>query len=197
MEFFFSLFQNILLYSQANYFISILFFFFFLLCCSAFSSPGLLIFTTMSGYLFGIYYGFFISILSITFGSLLFFILSKIFFKYFFIEYYKKYAQNINKYISHSTLEYLIIFRLVPGLPLMVQNMILSLLDISKFNFLLATFIGFTPILFTSVIIGNKIKNIQLIKEISSHDLFTWDIVLIVSVLILLLILKIKFKKNN
>ena len=150
----------------------------------------------MSGYLFGIYYGFIISILSVTFGSLVFFILSKIFFKYFFIEYYKKYAQNINKYISHSTLEYLIIFRLVPGLPLMVQNMILSLLDISKFNFLLATFIGFTPILLTSVIIGNKIKNIQLIKEISSQDLFTWDIVLIISVLILLLILKIKFKKK-
>ena len=151
----------------------------------------------MSGYLFGIYFGFIISILSLTFGSLVFFILSKILFKYFFIEYYGKYAQNINKYISNSTLEYLIIFRLVPGLPLMAQNIILSLLDIPKIKFLLATFIGLTPIFLISVIIGNKIKNIQLIKEISSHDLFTWDIVLIVSVLILLLILKIKFKKNN
>ena len=79
----------------------------------------------------------------------------------------------------------------------MVQNMILSLLDISKFNFLLATFVGFTPILLTSVIIGNKIKNIQSIKGISGQDFFTWDIVLIISVLILLLIIKIKFKKNN
>ena len=79
----------------------------------------------------------------------------------------------------------------------MVQNMILSLLDISIFKFLLATFIGFTPILLTSVIIGNKIKNIPLIKEISSQDLFTWDIALIIFVLILFLILKIKFKKNN
>ena len=196
MEFLFSLLQYILLYSQDNYFISILFFFFFLLCYSVFSLPGLLIFTAMSGYLFGIYHSFIISILSVTFGSLAFFILSKIFFKYFFIKYYEKYAQNINKFISHSSIEYLIIFRLVPGLPLMVQNIILSLLDISKFKFLLATFIGFTPMILTSVIIGNKIKNIQLIKEISSQDLFTWDIVLIISVLILLLILKIKFKKN-
>ena len=196
MEFFFSLIQDILSYSQDNYFISILVFFFFLLCYSVFSLPGLLIFTSMSGYLFGIYHSFIISILSITFGSLVFFILSKIFFKYFFIDYYEKYTQNINKYISNSTLEYLIIFRLVPGLPLMVQNMILSLLDISIFKFLLATFIGFTPIILISVFIGNKIKNIQLIKEISSQDLFTWDIVLIISVLILLLILKIKFKKK-
>jgi len=196
MEFFFSLLQNILLYSQVNYFISILFFFLFLLCYSVFSLPGLLIFTSMSGYLFGIYYGFIISILSLTFGSLVFFILSKILFKYFFIKYYEKYAQNINKYISNSTVEYLIIFRLVPGPPLMVQNMILSLLDISIFKFLLSTFIGSTPIILTSVIIGNKIKNIQLIKEISSQDIFTWDIVLIISVLIFFLIIKIKFKKN-
>ena len=196
MEFFFSLLQNILLYSQVNYFISILFFFLFLLCYSVFSLPGLLIFTSMSGYLFGIYYGFIISILSLTFGSLVFFILSKILFKYFFIKYYEKYAQNINKYISNSTVEYLIIFRLVPGPPLMVQNMILSLLDISIFKFLLSTFIGSTPIILTSVIIGNKIKNIQLIKEISSQNIFTWDIVLIISVLIFFLIIKIKFKKN-
>ena len=196
MDFFFSFLQTILLYSQDNYFVSILFFFFFLFCYSAISLPGLIIFISISGYLFGMYYAFVISILSITFGSLVFFFLSKTFFKYFFIKYYEKYAQNINKFISHSSLEYLIIFRLVPGLPLMVQNIILSLLDISKFKFLLATFIGFTPIILTSVIIGNKIKNIKLIKEISSQDLFTWDIVLIISVLILLLILKIKFKKN-
>lgn len=197
MGFFFSLIQDIPTYSQDNYFVSILVFFFFLICYSVFSLPGLLIFTCMSGYLFGIYHGFIVSILSVTFGSLIFFILSKNFFKYFFIKYYKKYAQNINKYISHSSLEYLIIFRLVPGLPLMVQNIILSLLDIPKFKFLLATFLGFTPIFFTSVIIGNRIKNIQLIKGITGKDLFTWDIVLIISVLILFLILKIKFKKNN
>ena len=196
MEFLFSLLQYILSYSQDNYFVSILFFLYFLFCYSVFSLPGLLIFTAMSGYLFGIYHGFIISILSVTFGSLAFFILSKIFFKYFFIKYYEKYAQNINKYISNSTVEYLIIFRLVPGPPLMAQNMILSLLDISIFKFLLSTFIGSTPIILTSVIIGNKIKNIQLIKEISSQDILTWDIVLIISVLIFFLIIKIKFKKN-
>ena len=195
MEFFFSLLQNILLYSQDNYFISILFFFFFLLFYSIFSFPGLLIFTSISGYLYGMYYGFIISILSVTFGSLVFFFLSKIFFKFFFIEYYEKYAKNINKYISHSTVEYLIIFRLIPGPPLMVQNIILSLLDISIFKFIIATFIGFTPILLTSVFIGNKIKNIQLIKGVSSQDLFTWDFILIILLLILLLILRIKLKK--
>ena len=78
----------------------------------------------------------------------------------------------------------------------MAQNMILSLLDITISKFLLASFIGFTPFMFISVFIGNKIKNIQLIKEISSQDILTWDFVAIIFVLILFLILKIKFKKN-
>ena len=105
--------ETILLYSQDNYFVSILFFFFFLFFYSAISLPGLIVFISISGYLFGMYYGFVISLLSITFGSLVFFFLSKNFFKYFFIQYYEKYAQNINKYISNSSIEYLIIFRFI------------------------------------------------------------------------------------
>ena len=195
MDFSFSFLQTLLLYSQDNYFVSILFFFFFLFFYSAISLPGLIVFISISGYLFGMYYGFVISILSMTFGSFVFFFLSKTFFKYFFIQYYEKYAQNINKYISHSTLEYLIIFRLIPGLPLMVQNIILSLLDISIFKFIVATFFGFTPIFLISVFIGNKIKDFQLIKGITGQDIFTWDTILIISLLILLLILRIKLKK--
>ena len=84
MEIFFSLLQNIVIYTQNNYFTSILFFSFFLFFYSIFSLPGLIIFVAISGYLFGIYYSYVISILSITFGSLVFFLLSKKFFKYFF-----------------------------------------------------------------------------------------------------------------
>ncbi len=196
MDFFLSFLQTILLYSQDNYFVSILFFFFFLFCYSAISLPGLIILISISGYLFGMYYGFVISILSITFGSLVFFFLSKTFFKYFFIKYYEKYAQNINKYISNSSIEYLIIFRLIPGPPLMLQNIILSLLDIPIYKFLLSSFFGFIPIVFISVFIGNKIMDVQLIKEITSKDIFTWDFILFISLLLLLLILRIKFKKS-
>ena len=143
------------------------------------------------------YYGFVISILSITFGSLVFFILSKTFFKYNFIQYYEKYSQNINKYISNSSIEYLIIFRLIPGPPLMLQNIILSLLDIPICQFLLSSFLGFMPVVFISVFIGNKIMDVQLIKEITSKDIFTWDFILFISLLLLLLILRIKSKKSN
>ena len=59
----------------------------------------------------------------------------------------------------------------------------------------IVTFIGFTPVFFISVFIGNKIKNFQLIKGISSQDFFTWDFILTISLLVLILVLRIKLKK--
>ena len=197
MKFFFSVLQNMLLYSQDNYFISILFFFLFLLCYSIFSLPGLIIFTSISGYLFGIYYGFIISILSVTLGSLAFFFLSKIFFKYFFIEYYEKYTQNINQYISHSTLEYLIIFRLIIGPPLMLQNLILSFLEISNFRFILSTFIGLLPTVLFSTLIGNKLNNLASVNAITAKNIFTLDLLLILLSFILIMSVRIYFKKRR
>ena len=79
----------------------------------------------------------------------------------------------------------------------MLQNIILSLLDIPICKFLLSSFLGFMPVVFISVFIGNKIMDVQLIKEITSKDIFTWDFILFISLLLLLLILRIKSKKSN
>ena len=133
--------------------------------------PGLIFFVALSGYLFGIYYSFVISLIAISLGSLIFFIVSKLLFKNFFLKKYKKYTKNINKFISKSTIEYLIIFRMIGFFPLILQNIILSLLNISIPKFIIASLLGFTPIIFISVYVGNKIKNIQLIKELSSSDI--------------------------
>ena len=167
MDFFLSYFNDLLLYTKDNFLISLLIYFIFLFFYSSFSIPGLVVFIALSGYLFGIFYSYLISIISITLGSLIFFLLSKFFFQYFFLHYYEKYTNSINKYISKSTTEYIIIFRMIPGTPLMLQNLILSLLDISITKFCLATLIGFTPIIYVIAFIGNRIKDIHLIKDLS------------------------------
>ena len=197
MDFFFSYFNDLLLYTKDNFLISLLIYFIFLFFYSAFSLPGLVFFIALSGYLFGIFYTYFISLISITLGSLIFFLLSKFFFQYFFLHYYEKYTNSINKYISKSTTEYIIIFRMIPGTPLMLQNLILSLLDISITKFCLATLIGFTPIIYITAFIGNKIKDIHLIKDLSLIDLLSWDFILIFLIVIFLLFMKIKLKRNK
>ena len=104
-------------------------------------------------------------------------------------------GDNIDNYISKSTLEYLIIFRMIPGLPLLLQNIILSLLNISIYKFIIISLIGFSPIIFATVFIGNKIKDIQLIKELTTSDLLTWDFLFFIFLIVFMLFLRIKFKK--
>ena len=197
MNFLFYYLNEVILFSENRFFITVLIYFFFLFFYSVFSIPGLVIFIALSGYLFGIYYSYLISIIAITVGSLVFFLFSKFFFKYFFLRYYQKYSKNIDKYISKSTTEYIIIFRMIPGPPLMLQNIILSILNISILKFFLTTLVGFTPIIFMTVFIGNKIRDIQSIKQLSISDIISADFLFLISLIIILLIIRIKYKNNK
>ena len=67
--------------------------------------------------MFGIFWSNLICIISITFGSLCFFIISKYILSKLFKKYYEKYISKINDFLKNSTLQYLIIFRMIPGTP--------------------------------------------------------------------------------
>ena len=190
------IFNNFINWIEINYLLSLFLFFIFILFYSIFSLPGLIIFFLFSGYVFGIFISYLICIVSFSLGSLCFFIISKYILSKLFIKYYAKYTNKINKFIKNSTLEYLIIFRLIPGTPLMVQNILLSLLDISSFRFILSTSIGATPFILFSILIGNKLNNIDSLKNYNSKDIFTVDLLIILFVIIFFITIRIIYKKK-
>ena len=179
-----------------NYFLSIFLFFIFLTIYSCFSLPGLIIFFALSGYLFGVFIGYFISIISISIGSLIFIVLLKSIFYNFSKKYFLRYIDIMNKYISKSSFEYLIIFRMIPGPPLFLQNFILSYIKVNRLKLLMATLIGFTPIVLFSVLIGNKISDISNFYEFDNKKIFTLDFFLIIFVLIIIIFVRILYKKK-
>ena len=185
------------IYINANFNLSIIIFFIFLLVYNTFSVPGNLIFVASAGYFFGIYIGYIISILSIVLGSLIFFTVSKLFLKKLFTNVYDRYSTKINKYISNSSIEYLILFRMVPGPPLMMQNVCLSIVKISSIKFILTSFIGFSPIIFVAVYVGSKIKSLESIKNITMNSILSRDVLIIVGIMIFFLSLRIIFKKKS
>ena len=185
------------IYINANFNLSIIIFFIFLLVYNTFSVPGNLIFVASAGYFFGIYIGYIISILSIVLGSLIFFTVSKLFLKKLFTNVYDRYSTKINKYISNSSIEYLILFRMVPGPPLMMQNVCLSIVKISSIKFILTSFIGFSPIIFVAVYFGSKIKSLESIKNITMNSILSRDVLIIVGIMIFFLSLRIIFKKKS
>ena len=180
---------------NTNYYFSIILFFSFIFLYSSLSIPGLLIFLVFAGYAFGIFWGFVISSLAVSLGSYIFFVCSKFFLRKIFKKIYNKYSQSINNFIKNSTLEYLVIFRLIPGPPLMVQNIILSLLNISALKFISATIIGFTPSILLSVLVGNKLSNIIYLENINTGDIFTIDFLLIITLFISIIVIRIIIKK--
>ena len=183
------IFENYLL-ALSLYFLFCLFFFFL-------SLPGGLIVTLSSGFFFGFFIGFLINIISITIGSLFFIILSKYFFLNYFNNYLLKYTDKLNKIIKKSSYEYLILIRLIFGIPLVVQNLFISTLEISKFKFILSTLIGFTPYFLIFSYVGDKISNLIEIKSFSFVDIFSIEIILILIILVLVLILRIFHKINS
>ena len=180
-----------------NYLLALITYFIFCLLFFFLSLPGGIIVTLSSGFFFGFYIGFLINIISITIGSLFFIILSKYFFVNYFNNYLLKYTDKLNKIIKKSSYEYLILIRLIFGIPLIVQNLFISTLEISKFKFILSSLIGFTPYFLIFSYVGNKISNLIEIKSFSFADIFSIEIILILIILVSVLILRIFYKINS
>ena len=176
------------LYSVCIYFIISIFFF-------ALSLPGGMIVLISSGFFFGIVIGFIINILAISLGSLIFVIFSRTLFRGLFDKYYKKFSHKLSNYIKDSSYEYLILIRLIIGPPLIFQNICISLLNISKIKILITSLIGFTPTMLLFSYLGSYVSNIIELNNFSFSKIFSFEILIIFGLMILLLILRIFFKK--
>jgi Uncharacterized conserved protein len=180
-----------------NYVLALILYFLFCLLFFFLSLPGGLIVTLSSGFFFGFYIGFLINIISITIGSLFFIIISKYYFIDYFNIYLSKYTHKLNKIIKKSSYEYLILIRLIFGIPLIIQNLFISTLEISKVKFIISSMIGFTPYFLIFSYVGDKISNFLEIKSFSIKDIFSIEITIILMILVLVLIFRIFYKINS
>ena len=182
---------------EQNYVLTLILYFIFCLLFFFLSLPGGLIVTLSSGFFFGFYIGFLINIMSITIGSLFFIIISKYFFSNYFNNYLSKYTDKLNKIVKKSSFEYLILIRLIFGIPLIIQNLFISTLEISKVKFIISSIIGFTPYFLIFSYFGEKISNLLEIKSFSIKNIFSIEILIILIILILILIFRIFYKIHS
>ena len=160
-----------------------------------FSLPGGIIILLSSGFFFGFIGGFFLNIISICLGSLIFIVFSKTFIKGLFEKYYVKFSDKLSTYIKSSSYEYLILIRLIIGPPLLFQNICISLLNISKTKILITSFIGFTPLMLLFSYLGSHVSNIIELKAFTIADIFTSEIIIIFVLIISILFFRIFIKK--
>ena len=160
-----------------------------------FSLPGGIIILLSSGFFFGFIGGFFLNIISICLGSLIFIIFSKTLIKGLFEKYYVKFSDKLSTYIKSSSYEYLVLIRLIIGPPLLFQNICISLLNISKTKILITSFIGFTPLMLLFSYLGSHVSNIIELKAFTIADIFTSEIIIIFVLIISILFFRIFIKK--
>ena len=177
--------------------LSLILYFLFSFLFFTFSLPGSLIIILASSFFFGFITGFIINITTIVLGSLCFFLFFKNIFKKYFNKQIEKFSDKLNKIIKKSSFEYLVLLRLVIGVPLFVQNLFLSTLNISKSKFLISSFIGFTPYFLLFSFIGNQFSDLIEVKEFQLSNILSFELILIFLILIILLLIRIYLNLNK
>jgi len=161
-----------------------------------FGSPLLII----SGILFGKWLGTFISVLSISTGALILYLIANYFFKEtiqnFLMKKFSKYIYLFRK----NEFYYFFAFRLAGGLgiPFGIQNVLPIIFNISKLNYFFASFLGFIPMFFVWNTIGSGLN--EYIKQAETFSLieliFTKEIYLPIAMFLILLFLSFLIKKK-
>ena len=196
IDFIFSFLIQFDLLIKNNLELSLILYFLFSFLFFTFSLPGSLIIILASSFFFGFITGFIINITTIVLGSLCFFLFFKNIFKKYFNKQIEKFSDKLNKIIKKSSFEYLVLLRLIFGVPLFVQNLFLSTLNISKTKFIISSFIGFTPYFLLFSFIGNQFSDLIEVKEFQLSNILSFELILIFLILIIFLLLRIflKFK---
>ena len=132
-----------------------------------FGTPLLII----SGIFFGKWVGTFISVVSISCGALILYVIANFFFKDLINKLLEK---KFSKYISlfkKNEFYYFFIFRLTGGLglPFPLQNTLPVIFNMKKINYFFASILGFVPSMFIMATVGSGIN--RFIKQSDSFSL--------------------------
>ena len=181
---------------ENNYLISIFFFYLFWLFMLSIILPVSAIMIIFSSFLFSPYISIPISLLIITTGGVLNFLLLK---KIVISRIFKKanfFLKKINMRFKNNEIQYLLLLRLIP-MPYIIQNSIIVILKVNLRMFTITTFIAITPFVVLYSLAGFKLKEI-ISKEgpIDINDLTNYENFIIIGLLIIFIIISIVLKKK-
>ena len=170
----------------------------FLIVCN-FPIASLL--SLIGGFLYGTWLGGMGIIIGGTAGSLMVFLVAKLFFHDYVAKKLLHKYLFIHKYFQQNELELMFLIRLIPGIPFFAQNLILAGLGVNSLKFFLTTLVGLSPwaIIFASIGKGLEeifIKDQDLSFSLIAKPEYLIPISLIISLVIFILLFKKKIKNS-
>ena len=195
--------SNLLEYKETNLF---LFYIIFILLgilwisvLQGFGSPLLL----ASGFLFGVYPGTVVAVLTLSLAATLTYLFANFFFKDLIKEKFSNRFRFIEEKIKANEFSVIFFLRLIGGTPIQIQNLLPVLFDVKLKNYFFGSFLGFIPQVFIACFLGSGLSN-QIAKNarppsffemIKSFEIYG-PILAFFFLLILAFILKKLFLKN-
>ena len=164
-----------------------------------FGSPIALI----AGFIFGKWLGIIFLIFGMTLGATGLYIFANYFLKEMIKEKFLNRFKNLEEKFKKSEFIYLLIYRLIGGIPFFLSNVIPCIFNVKISNFFWATFFGMMPQLFLVVSIGSGLEKIinknleapSIFDLITSPDIFFPLLAMIIFILITIFVRKIFYKK--
>ena len=114
----------------------------------------------LAGFIFGKWLGTFILVIGLTIGATTLYVLGNYFFKEIIKEKFLTRFKNLEVKFKKSEFIYLLIYRLVGGIPFALSNVLPCIFNVKVRNFFWATLIGITPPSFLLVSIGSGLEKI-------------------------------------
>ena len=157
----------------------------------------------LAGFIFGKWLGTFILVIGMTIGATILYMIGNYFFKEVIKEKFLNKFKNLEIKFKKSEFIYLIVYRLIGGIPFAVSNVLPCIFNVKIGNFFWSTLIGLTPPLFLVVSIGSGLEKIieqnleapRIIDLIYSPDIYIPMLGFITLMIITIIARKIFYKK--
>ena len=155
-----------------------------------------------AGFIFGKWIGTLLLVIGLSIGATFLYIFANFFLKEIIKEKFLEKYKNLDAKFKKSEFVYLLVYRLIGGIPFAISNVLPCIFNVKVLNFFWATFIGIIPSLFLICSIGSGLEKIidqnleapTVIDLFSSPDIYFPLIVFICLVLITIYLRKFFYK---
>ena len=114
----------------------------------------------LAGFIFGKWFGTLILVIGLSIGATVLYLIGNYFFKEIIKKFFSNKFKNLELKFKKSEFIYLLIYRLVGGIPFAISNILPCIFNVKTTNFFWATLFGITPSLFLIVSIGSGLEKI-------------------------------------
>lgn len=143
---------------------------------SAMPIPVAAIASIICGWLFGLYWGVPLVCLASNSGATITFLASRYSIRHWVEHRFASVLKSIDDAIVRDGSFYVVLLRLLPGIPFFVVNACLGVTRLTTMNFFVLSFIGMLPGTIAFVYFGSQLPTLRALQENGMRGIMTWQL---------------------